>query len=165
MIKKENRFQNTYDICAFIVAALLVPCCFAGTPSHKASAGTKRTEPVFFDDARDMESFAKLPTAAENTSLPLCIPEVDKAPYFESVSVVTATGPAEGICFTGHVKDDIRLKSPTILIMHGRSGTWDLEKAVCRPKNRFLFWIRIPCCSGMWRWLWIIRKMRTAPIH
>lgn len=133
MIKKENTFQNPHGFWAFAVITLLLLFCFTGMPSDKASAGTNTTDPVFLYDARGTESFVNIPTADESTSLPLCIPEVDKAPYFESVSLSTAAGPAEGICFTGHVKDDIRLKTLTIMI---------------RTNEGYGFEIRYPNISG-----------------
>lgn len=116
MIKKENIFKITLGFYAFAVIGLLLLCCFMAMPSYKASAGTNRTDPVFLYDAKEMTPFVHTPAAEESTCLPSCIPKVDKAPYFESVSVSTAADPAEGICFTGHVGDDIRLKSLTIMI-------------------------------------------------
>jgi len=116
LIKKENIFKIIHGFCSFAVITLLLLFCFTGMPSHQASAGTHRTHPVFFYDAKGSNPLEYTPAVGESTSLPSCIPEVDKAPYFESVSISTAAGPAEGICFTGHVKDDIRLKSLTIMI-------------------------------------------------
>jgi len=68
-------------------------------------------------------------TAIESSFLPVSIPEVDKYPYFQSVHLSNAASLSERICFTGTVKDELRLKNIKVVVRTPTGSSFEILNA------------------------------------
>ena len=68
-------------------------------------------------------------SAIESLYLPVSIPEVDNAPYFQSVHFSNAANLSESICFTGTVKDDLKLKNVKAVVRTPTGSSFEVLNA------------------------------------
>ena len=112
MTEKFDIIKIRRGICAIAVVMFLLICRF----SDISSAATNRPDSPYLYKARDALPSSYPEKTDENDLLPLRIPETDQAPCFQSVHISNEAGPAGGICFTGTVTDDVRLKKIKVIV-------------------------------------------------